>query len=126
MRTPKVRLSITTTRFVSPTDDPDHEPEAHSVLISAVTFRKALGLAETRTWFKSPRQHFLAAQTTDFGRALKEALAEKVEPGGVRASSRFTTLGQLREFFEQPAQKRALARLMAFVEVGCNLDVSSE
>ncbi len=127
MHAKKVRLSVTTTRFVTPDDEPGLEPQTRSLLITAVTFRMAVGLAETRKWFKAPPKHFLPGQTAEFGRALREALAEEVEvAAGPRGSSRFGPTSHLREFFAQPAQRRALARLVAFVEAGGSMTVTNE
>jgi hypothetical protein len=120
----KVRLSLTSTRAVCSEADLDRPPQVRSLVLTAVTFLKAVALAETaKTRFRAPRHQFLPSQTLAFARALREAMAEPVAVGGRRTSSRFTPLGQLREFFEQPEQKRALSRLISFVEGGGTLDV---
>ncbi len=126
MSNKQVHLSVNPTRFVSSEADLEREHAARTLVLPAVTFQKALALAETRKGFCAPRHQFLPRQTSDFAVALEQALSAKVEVGGARPSSRFTPFNQLREFFEQPAQKRAMAKLRAFVGDGGTMDVRYE
>ncbi|MFO0798311.1 MAG: hypothetical protein U0804_12610 [Gemmataceae bacterium] len=124
MQLKKVRLTLTTMRFVTTTDEFDEGAPGKTLLLPAVTFAKAVGLAET-AGFRPPRSSYLPAHTTAFARALTEAVSRKVDTTPRRrASSRFSAEGQLRDFFAAPAQAKHLMRLMRFLEGGGSLDVT--
>jgi hypothetical protein len=125
MRAHKTRLSVPPTRFVCSEDQLDAAAEPERVLVlPTMTFQKAVGLAQAKG-FRAPRLQFRPSEMQGFARALKDALAEDVESlSRLRGSRRLTPLGQLREFFAQPAQARLLAKLLAFVEAGGTMNVT--
>ncbi len=125
MQLKKVRLTLSTTRFVSSEADMDQEEPGKTLVLPAVTFRKAVALAETAAGFRAPRQSYMPAHTAEFARALKQALSRKADVAPrLRGSSGFSAESQLRDFFAQPAQARLLKRLLEFVVDGGSLDVS--
>ncbi|QDU20572.1 hypothetical protein [Urbifossiella limnaea] len=124
MQLKKVRLTLNTTRFVSSEAEFDEDKPGKMLVLPAVSFRKAVALAET-TGFRAPRGSFMPSHTVEFARALKEAMSRKAKiVAGPRGSSGISAEGQLRDFFAQPAQARLLKRLLEFVVDGGSLDVS--
>jgi hypothetical protein len=127
MQSKNIRLTITPIQFVGSESDIDRVPDQGRYLVlPGVTFQKMVALAESKG-LKAPRRQFLPSQTMQFALGLRQALAEPpVKTTSLRGSAKITTAGQLQAFFATPANRKALARVLGFLEGGGCLDVTDE
>jgi hypothetical protein len=124
MQPRKIRLTVRPTQFVSSDAEiAAPPPKGETVVVTAAAFLKAVALAELKG-FRAPRCQFLPSQTARFAQAVRDALNTPVAPPGRRQT--FSSEVQLKEFFAQPQNARALARILALVEKGGVLDISDE
>jgi hypothetical protein len=127
MQSKNIRLTITPMQFVGSESDIEREPDqGRSLVLPGVTFQKMIALSASKG-FKSPRRQFLPSQTMLFALAVRQAMAEPpVMVTSLRGSAQITTAGQLQEFFAIPGNRKAVARVLGFLEGGGSLDVTDE
>ena len=118
-----VRLTATLPAMVGNERDIDKQAPSRSLAVPAVVWRKALALAELRS-FRPPRRDFLPGQTVQFAAALREAM--NAAPPAPRRPSHQTPLSQLADFFRVPAHRKALLAILTLVSAGGTLDITEE
>lgn len=83
-----------------------------------------LGLAETKGFRTRRGRHLVPAQATAFADCVREALADPPASPPGRGGLGRTPAAQLKDYFEDPANRNVLQRIVALAESGGGLDVT--
>jgi hypothetical protein len=118
-----VRLVAQARRFVASEEGLGQVGQERTLVIPVGVWNRAIGLAESQG-FRSRGRHFHPAEAATFAAAVKQALDIKPVVVASRRLSAITPAEQLREFFDDPSNRKMLLRIVALAEMGGGLDVT--
>lgn len=122
----RIRLHLKKPKFVTTEQDIDTEVPERTLGVDSVVFDKAVALAGANG-FRPPGRgfhcrHMLPAEVASFARSVRQGLAsETQEPTTKRWSQSPTPQAQMRDFFNDAGNRRALIRILNLVEQGGEL-----